>query len=113
MDYTKELALAEQHVRNGEKIVARQRERVASLKSKRQDASDADILLDTFITSVELLKRHCRDLAATLRQLELPTHSRPPKDISELIGSTVSPNSPSPSALLPAKDNADGSQIFR
>jgi hypothetical protein len=74
MDYTKELDLAEQHVRKGEEIVVRQRKRVARLKSKGQDARDAEILLETFKSSVALLDQHRRSLVEILHRLELPIH---------------------------------------
>jgi hypothetical protein len=58
----------------GEEMVVRQRERVARLRSKGQDAKDAEILLETFTSSVALLDQHRRSLVEILHQLELPIH---------------------------------------
>jgi hypothetical protein len=85
MDYAKQFAVAEEYLRKGQKIVERQRERVARLKNKGMDTKEAQILLDTFITSVALLDRLRQDLAETQRRLALPIHTGRSKGFSDVV----------------------------
>jgi len=56
--YDDEIALAEQHVRQAQDIVARHRERVVHLESIGADTLSARQTLDVFETSLRIFQGH-------------------------------------------------------
>jgi hypothetical protein len=67
-----ELATAARHVAQGRIIVAQQRERVARLKARGSSTREHERTLDIFLSTLEILEEHERELRASAQKLISP-----------------------------------------
>ena len=67
-----ELALAARHVARARIIVARQRERIAALKTHGSCTRDHELTFGAFVSTLESLERHERALRASAAKLVQP-----------------------------------------
>jgi hypothetical protein len=54
--------MAARHVREGERIVIQQKARIAHLEARGADTTDAEALLNTFVTTLKIFQDHLREL---------------------------------------------------
>jgi hypothetical protein len=71
-DIETRLAIAANHVAHGRAIVAQQRERVARLKAMGTRTREHERTLDVFISTLQILEEHERDLRNSVPKLTSP-----------------------------------------